>query len=125
MENNMPTLPSGRRVEFSLDRFHALLARMTMPEAKKTIAGLKEPNDLLYVMDVVFIDSTTGQPYFANRLAANFETYAITWTHEDQDALVAWIESDSATYYRAEAIANIHGMVAEIEERALPLLQMA
>jgi hypothetical protein len=121
----MPMLPSGRRVEYSLDRFHAMLARMTVPEAKKTIAGLRDPNDLLYVMDVVFFDSTNGQAYFANRVAADFESYAISWDHEDQEALGAWIESDSATYYRAEAIANIHGMVAEIEEQSFPMLQVA
>lgn len=121
----MPILPSGRRVEFSLDRFHALLARMTLPEAKKTVASLQEPNDLLFVMDVVFIDSITGTPYFANRIAADFESYAINWSHEDQDALAAWIGSDSATYYRAEAIAQINGMVAEVEERAVPILLAA
>lgn len=121
----MPMLPSGRRVEFSLDRFHAMLARMTLPEAKRVIAGLKEPNDLLYVMDVVYFDATNGQPYFANRLAYDFESYAINWSWDDQEALAAWIESDSASYYRAEAIANIHGMVAEIEEQAIPLLQVA
>lgn len=121
----MPMLPSGRRVEYSLDRFHAMLSRMTLPEAKKTTACLQKPNDLLYVMDVVFVDSTNGRPFFADRVAADFESYVSTWSFEDQDALVAWIESDSATYYRAEAIANIHGMVAEIEERAFPLLQVA
>ncbi len=121
----MPMLPSGRRVEYSLDRFHAMLSRMTLPEAKKTIAGLRDPNDLLYVMDVVFFDSINGQPFFANRVASDFESYAIAWDHEDQEALAAWIESDSATYYRAEAIANIQGMVAEIEEQAFPLLQVA
>lgn len=120
----MPMLPSGRRVEFSLDRFHALLARMPLAEAKKTVAALREPNDLLYVMDVVEF-SPAGNPFFANKIAANFETYAITWSHEDQDALGAWIESDSATYFRAEAIANIHGTVAQVEERSFSLLQAA
>ncbi len=120
----MPVLPSGRRVEFSLDRFHALLSRMPLAEAKKTVSALKEPNDLLFVMDVVEF-TPSGEPYFSNRIAANFETYAIYWTFDDQDALVAWIESESATYYRVEAIANIHGMVAEVEERAIPMLQAA
>lgn len=120
----MPMLPSGRRVEFSLDRFHALLARMPLAEAKKTVSALREPNDLLFVMDVVEF-TPSGEPYFSNRIAANFETYAIYWTLDDQDALAAWIESDSATYYRTEAIANIHGMVAEVEERSIPMLQAA
>ena len=49
----MPILPSGRRIEYSLDRFHALLARMPLPDAQRTVTALKEPNDLLYVLDVV------------------------------------------------------------------------
>ncbi len=121
----MPVLPSGRRIEFSLDRFHAMLARMTVADAKNTIAGLREPNDLLFVMDVVDFDPITSQPMFANKIAAYFETYAIHWDYEDQEALATWIESESATYYRAEAIANIHGMVAEVSESCFPRLQAA
>jgi hypothetical protein len=117
-------LPSGRRVEFSLDRFQALLSRMPLTEAKRTVSGLRDPNDLLFVMDVVEF-TPSGEPYFSNRIAANFDTYAIYWTHDDQDALAAWLESDSATYFRAEAIANIHGMVAQVEERSFRLLQAA
>jgi hypothetical protein len=97
---------------------------MPLAEAKKTVSALKEPNDLLFVMDVVEF-TPMGEPYFCNRIAAHFETYALYWSFDDQDALVAWIESDSATFYRAEAIANIHGMVAEVAERAIPMLQAA
>jgi hypothetical protein len=120
----MPMLPSGRRVEFSIDRFRALLSRMPVTDAKKTVSALREPNDLLYVMDVVEF-TPAGHPFLANKIAADFESYAITWSVDDQDALAAWIESDSATYYRAEAVANLHGMVAEVEEGAVPLLQPA
>jgi hypothetical protein len=120
----MPVLPSGRRVEFSLDRFHALLSRMTVAEARKTTAALREPNDLLLVMEVVYFDEA-GNPFFANTIAANFESYVLDWPLEDQDALAAWFESESATYYRAEAIAQIHGMVAEVAERNISLLQAA
>ncbi len=120
----MPTLPSKRRVEFSIDRFQAMLARMPVAEAKKTIAALREPDDLLFVMDVVEF-TPSGQPYLTNRIAANFDTYAIYWSHEDQDALADWIESESATYYRAEAIAGLYAMVSEVEERSLQMLQAA
>lgn len=120
----MPTLPSGRRVEFSIDRFRAMLSRMPVLEARQTVAALREPNDLLYVMDVVDF-TPDGQPYFANRIAADFASYAIDWSHEDQEALAAWIESASATFHRAEAIAGLRGMVAEVADRAESLLQAA
>lgn len=113
----MPVLPSGRRIEYSLDRFHALLARMPLAEAERTVAALKEPNDLLYVLDVVEFDRN-GEPYFANVMAHQFELYAMQWPDEDQDALVAWIESETARYYRGVAIREIHDMVADVAARA-------
>ena len=120
----MPVLPSGRRIEYSLDRFHALLARMPVADAQRTAAALKEANDLLYVLDVVEFDAH-GEPYFANVMADQFELYATQWSHEDQDALVAWIESETATYYRNVAIREIHDMVSEVVERSRTLLQAA
>lgn len=120
----MPVLSSGRRIEYSLDRFHALLARMPLAEAERTVAALKEPNDLLYVLDVVEFDQN-GEPYFANVMAHQFELYAMSWPTEDQDALVTWIESETATYYRGVAIREIHDMVREVAERSQTLLQAA
>lgn len=120
----MPVLPSGRRIEYSLDRFHALLARMPLTDAQRTVAALQEPNDLLYVLDVVEFDGN-GEPYFANLMAHQFELYALHWPHTDQDALAAWIDSETARYYRGVAIREIHDMVAEVAERSRTLLQAA
>jgi hypothetical protein len=120
----MPVLPSGRRIEYSLDRFHALLARMPLADAQRTVAALKEPNDLLYVLDVVAFDRN-GEPYFANAMAHEFEVYALTWPAEDQDALAAWVESETARYYRSVAIREIHDMVSEVAECARKLPQAA
>ena len=112
----MPILPSGRRIDYSLDRFHAWLARMTLPQAQKTIANLTEPDDLLHVLDVVFHDPFTGKPFYANRVAADFSSYAACWSQSDQDALAVWIRSEAATCHRAAAIAGIHAMVAEVAD---------
>lgn len=49
----MPTLPSGRRVEFSLDRFHAFSCRLPASRARALAASLVEADDLLWVMDAV------------------------------------------------------------------------
>lgn len=121
----MPVLPSGRRVDFSLDRFHALLRQMEPTKAQKIVASLVEPNDLLFVLDVVQYQADTGKPFFSGHIAADFESYAIEWSHADQDALAAWIESPTATYYRAEAIDEIRGIVAEITHRQEPALAAA
>jgi hypothetical protein len=113
----MPVLPSGRRIDFSVDRFHALLAQKSLAEAQQIASSLQDANDLLYVMDVVQFHPNTGKPYFSGHLAANFESYADDWSTDDQDALAAWIESETARYYRLEAIDAIRGMVAEVADR--------
>jgi hypothetical protein len=114
----MPVLPSGRRVEFSLDRFQAMLGRMPVVEAEQTIAKLHGPDDLLFVADVVLYHNDSGQAFFSGHLATDFEAYAAEWSLQDQDALAEWLQSDDALYYRAEAIDQIRDMVAEVANLA-------
>jgi len=124
----MPVLPSGRRVEFSLDRFQAMLSRMPVAEAEHTVANLHSPDELLFVADVVMYHDDSGQAFFCGHMAADFEAYAADWSLADQDALAKWIDSDDARYYRAEAIDSIRGMVAEVidrETRFEPMLEAA
>ncbi len=127
----MPVLPSGRRIEFSLDRFHALLGRMELAEAQKTVAALHGPDDLLYVMDVVQYHADSGKPFFSGQIAADFESYVSDWNFADQDALAEWIESSSARFYRAEAIDSIRDLVVELAQQhqykrqEAPVLQAA
>ncbi len=61
----MPTLPSGRRIEFSLDRFHDLLGRMAPEQARVITGNLGTVDDLLFVMDAVHFSLQDGAPYFA------------------------------------------------------------
>jgi hypothetical protein len=110
----MPVLPSGRRVEFSIDRFRAMLNRMSLTEAESTVSMLKTPDELLYVTDVVLYQDDSGEPFFSGHLATEFEAYAIEWNHTDQDALAEWLESPSARHYRAEAIEELRNMVNEV-----------
>ena len=124
----MPILPSGRRIDFSLDRFEAMLSRMPVAEAEKTVATLGNPDDLLFVTDVVLYRDDSGEPFFSGYLATDFESYVGDWSQTDQDALAKWIESDNARYYRAEAIDAIRQVVAEVVDRESgyqPMLQAA
>lgn len=121
----MPILPSGRRIEFSLDRFQAMLGQMKLGEARRLVAALDDPDDLLYVMDVVEEDALTGQLCFCNKVASDFESYALGWPHDDQEALAAWIESASARHYRAAAIADLKSLVRTLDAQASPCLEAA
>ena len=114
----MPVLPSGRRVDFSLDRFQAMLGRMPVAEAEHTIANLNSPDDLLFVTDVVLYRDDSGEAFFSGLLAADFAAYAGEWSFQDQDFLADWLESSSARYHRAEAIDSIRDMVAEVANSA-------
>jgi hypothetical protein len=49
----MPMLPSGRRVELSQDRFMAHLGQLDIEAAARIYHALQEPDDLLFLLDVM------------------------------------------------------------------------
>jgi hypothetical protein len=106
----MPTLPSGRRIEFSLDRFHALLGRMEFDRASEIAALMNDPDDLLSVLDVVHF-GTDGTPFFAGYVASGWLAYAAEWTCADRDSLRDLLASDEARFRRTEAIDYIKALL--------------
>lgn len=100
----MPTLPSGRRVEFSLDRFHAYLEQMGVKAAQAVVRRLEEADDLLFVLDAVHFGLVDGEPCFAGYVAADWATGAADWSRTDRQFLQAWLFSPAAREARAEAI---------------------
>lgn len=106
----MPTLPSGRRIEFSLDRFHSLLGRMHSRQAREIAENMVDPDDLLFVMDAVHFSAKDGSPYFADYLACDWMDYAGDWSMADRQALAAWFSSAEARQTRAEAIRYISSL---------------
>lgn len=121
----MPVLPSGRRIDFSLDRFHALLGQIELEQALVVADALHDPDDLLLVMDAVHFTLEDGKPYFAGYVASDWESRATDWGQEDCDALRTWFGSDSARFYRTEAIASIKSLLIEIATERLPLAEAA
>lgn len=107
----MPTLPSGRRIEFSLDRFHSLLGMMDRQQAREIAENMKHPDDLLFVMDAVHFSREDGAPFFADYLAANWKAYASDWSTADRQALEAWFISVEARSTRIEAIRYITSLL--------------
>jgi hypothetical protein len=113
LEITMPTLPSGRRIEFSLDRFHALLGGMNRQQARAIAMHLSDPDDLLFVLDAVHFSLQDGAPYFAGYVAADWATYAADWSTADRQALQSWFASPEARDARAEAIDYIKGLLLD------------
>ena len=113
----MPTLPSGRRVEYSLDRFHTLLERMDRHQARAIANNLSDPDDLLLVLDAVHFSLENGAAYFAGYVAADWATYAADWSTADRQALQAWFASPEARGARAEAIDYIWSLFSESPDR--------
>lgn len=107
----MPVLPSGRRIEFSLDRFHAHLDQMDNLQAREIAETLHFPDDLLFVLDAVHFSLEDGTPYFADYVAADWVPYAADWSSADRQALQAWLGSDSARFIRTEAIDYIKALL--------------
>jgi hypothetical protein len=103
----MPVLPSGRRVEFSLDRFHALLRSGSGEKARTIVHALSDPDDLLYVLDAVHFSLEDGTPFFANYVAADWQPYAAEWSSADRQAFSCWMHSATSRVYRGEAIRHI------------------
>ncbi len=107
----MPTLPSGRRIEFSLDRFHALLNVLPPAHARRIAAQLVDADDLLWVMDAVHFSLVDSSPYFAGYVAADWATYVADWNTADRQSLQTWFVSPEACETRVEAIDYIRGLV--------------
>lgn len=107
----MPTLPSGRRIEFSLDRFHALLARMDSEEAREIADHVDHPDDLLFVLDAVHFSLADGSPYFAGYVAADWRSYTSDWLTADRQALEDWLFSAEARAGRRRAIRYLKSLM--------------
>jgi hypothetical protein len=107
----MPVLPSGRRVEFSLDRFHALLRLMDAGKARQVAENMRDPDDLLFVLDAVHFSLEDGSPYFAGYVASDWKICTSDWKTADREALQAWLASPDARAARAEAIRYIQSLV--------------
>ena len=116
----MPQLPSGRRIEFSLDRFHAMLARMDLQHALNIVDALEQPDDLLLVLDAVQFRMDDRRPFFANFVAADWASYAREWPPEDREVLRAWLDSESARHHRTLAIAGIKKRLCSIAKQRTP-----
>jgi hypothetical protein len=112
----MPTLPSGRRVEFSVDRFHTLLDRMDRQHASLIARNLSDPDDLLFILDAVHFSLKDGTPYFAGYVAADWAPHAADWSTADRQALQVWFVSPEARDARAEAIDYIKGLLLDSPE---------
>lgn len=109
----MPVLPSGRRIEFSLDRFHTLLDGMDGDRAQWIAETLHDPDDLLFVLDAVHFSREDGTPYFADYVAADWMTRAADWSTADRQTLQAWLASAESRRSRAEAIDYIRALVLD------------
>lgn len=112
----MPVLPSGRRIEFSLDRFHTLLARMDGGRAEWIAEALHDPDDLFFVLDAVHFSREDGTPYFADYVAAEWMTCAADWSTADRQSLQAWLASAGSRRSRAEAIDYIRSLVLDHQD---------
>jgi hypothetical protein len=109
----MPILPSGRRVEFSLDRFHVLLKQADALQAELIVEALHDPDDLLYVLDAVHFSLDDGAPFFAGYVAADWTSYAAEWSNSDRQAFQFWIDSNEVRSYREDVIDFIKARMAD------------
>jgi hypothetical protein len=96
-----------------------LLQHIERREAVKITENLQQPNDLLFVLDAVHFRLNDGRPYFADYVAANWQSYAAEWPNSDREALQAWLASDSAHIARAEAIDYVKALVWSHADRPL------
>jgi hypothetical protein len=115
-EITMPVLPSGRRIEFSLDRFLAMLDRIEPEVVYQIVEALEQPEDLLPVTDVVGFDPSGTIPVFAGYVASDWERHAQDWSVEDCMALSFHLRSEISVGARAEAIATLKELVGRRDQ---------
>lgn len=103
----MPILPSGRQVELSTDRFKAYLANIDPDSAAELFDSLKNPDDVLFIADVVYLAESNATPMFAGYVATDWEAHCQDWPEDDQVAFRNWLISESAALGRAEELSSI------------------
>jgi hypothetical protein len=116
----MPMLPSGRRVELSQDRFMAHLGQLDIEAAARIYHALQEPDDLLFLLDVICYSEGDCNPYLAGFVASDWEANAQDWPKDDRKSFSAWLFSDSVRQTRSDAISNIKQIMNELEFPSSP-----
>lgn len=111
----MPVLPSGRRVELSTDRFMTYFASVDLANATQIYHSLQEPDDLLLIADVVYFSANGQSPYFANFIAADWETNTRSWNIMDHNAFRDWLFSTESREKRRKAIAALKEEMGKID----------
>ena len=118
----MPTLPSGRRVEFSLDRFTALLDQLAPTDAACLCDALIEPDDLMHVIDIVLFRSGQDEPYFAAQVLSQWPSLAAAWHAGDREYFRNYLGSTPSLLARADAIAalkqSVNGMCLATDDNS-------
>ncbi|MGE5468631.1 MAG: hypothetical protein ACM3Y9_14510 [Ignavibacteria bacterium] len=109
----MPVLPSGRRIEFSLDRFHALLRLMEPEQVRRIVDDMAHPDDLLFVLDAVHFGIDDGMPFFAGYVASDWKSGAAEWSGADREALAEWLTSPQARAAREKAMRYIKSLILD------------
>lgn len=100
----MPVLPSGRQIELAIDRFMAYMPSMDLASATQLFHSLQQPDDLLYITDVIYFDGQEAAPQFADFVAADWEAHSGDWSEADRTAFKAWLASTEASRGRAEML---------------------
>lgn len=111
----MPILPSGRRIELSPDRFMAHLVQIDLQAATEIYRALQEPDDLLFLLDVIYFSTADGTPLHANFVASDWEANAQDWNESDRERFKIWLFSDESRAVRAEAIRSIKRAMDSME----------
>jgi hypothetical protein len=111
----MPTMPSGRRVELSPDRFIALLPNLDVEAASAIFHALQEPNDILSLLDVIFFSTDDETPYFANYLASDWESNVDTWSEHDRTYFRNWLQTEQTQKMLRETLESLKGTMDEMQ----------
>ena len=118
----MPTLPSGRRVEFSLERFTAMLDQLAPADAACLCDALIEPDDLMHVLDIVLFRSGQDEPYFAAQVLSQWQSLAVAWDASDREFFRGYLGSTPSLWARADAIAvlkqSVNGLHLAADENS-------
>ena len=104
----MPQLPSGTHVAFSVDRFRAVLESGDFSAHLALRVEVREPEDLLPVINVVLFRpwpdggdghdglAALGEPYCADFMLADIETDKCPWPERDKHFIAEWLMTPRA-----------------------------
>lgn len=118
----MPQLPSGRHIGLSQDRLYDWAEQAGFDALAELVSSAAGAEDLHPLIDLIEYEEghaapdadnpDRGEPYISEVRIADLDTDECPWPKADQQALLAWLQSERTRDWLGETLEELREMLA-------------